>query len=98
MADEIVKIKELAFSYNGTNVIDGIDFCVEKGSFVSILGPNGSGKSTLINLISNVLKGFGGSITLFGKDIKKLSSRSVARLVAVVPHSARSHARWNGLP
>jgi len=89
MAGKVLKIKDLRFSYDGTRVIDGIDFCVEEGSFISILGPNGSGKSTLVNLASNVLKRFEGSIELYGKEIKKLHPGEVAKLVAVVPQ------HWN---
>jgi iron complex transport system ATP-binding protein len=88
MPDEILKICNLSFSYNGAKVIDNISFSAERGAFVSVLGPNGSGKSTLINLISNVLKGFEGSISIFGRDIKKMSSREIAKLIAVVPQSS----------
>ena len=87
MSDKIIKINNLSFSYNGLKVIDDISFSVEKGSFISVLGPNGSGKSTLINLISNALKGFDGSISICGMDIKKMSSKEIAKLVAVVPQS-----------
>lgn len=31
--------------------LDNINFCVEKGEFVSIVGPSGSGKSTLMNML-----------------------------------------------
>lgn len=85
MGEIILKINGLGFSYDGNRVLNGLDLEIEKGSFVSVLGPNGSGKSTLINLLSKVLKGHEGSIKLFGRDIKKLSSRDTAGFVAVVP-------------
>jgi len=88
MPDEILKISNLSFAYNGTKVIDNISFAVERGNFVSVLGPNGSGKSTLINLISNALKGYEGNISVFGRDIKRMSSRTIAKLIAVVPQSS----------
>ncbi|MCL5070212.1 MAG: ABC transporter ATP-binding protein, partial [Actinobacteria bacterium] len=81
----ILEIKDLSFSYGSSTVLDGLDFEIQEGSFVSILGPNGSGKSTLINLISKVLKGYEGCIKISGKDIKNLSSREIAKLAAVVP-------------
>lgn len=67
------------------NVLNNINLEVEQGSFVSILGPNGSGKSTLINLISKVLKDYSGTIKIFGRDIKALSSKEIAKFVSVVP-------------
>jgi len=85
MSEKILEVKNLSFSYDGTEVISDLDFKVYKGDFISILGPNGSGKSTLINLISKVLKCYKGSIEVFGKDIEKISSRDIAKLIAVVP-------------
>jgi iron complex transport system ATP-binding protein len=95
MPDEILKINNLSFSYNGTKVINNISFAAEKGSFVSVLGPNGSGKSTLINLISNALKGYEGSISVFGRDIKRMNSKEIAKLVAVVPQSSNPGFDFN---
>ncbi len=34
--------------------LDGVDFTVEKGEFVSIIGTSGSGKSTLLNMIGGL--------------------------------------------
>ena len=33
-------------------VLNGIDFHVERGEFVAVMGPSGSGKTTLLNCIS----------------------------------------------
>ena len=33
------------------NALDGIDFNVAQGEFVSVIGASGSGKSTLMNII-----------------------------------------------
>jgi len=85
MSDTVLKINGLGFSYDGNRVLDNLTLEVRKGSFVSILGPNGSGKSTLINLLSRVLKGYDGTIELFGRDLSGLSARESAGLVAVVP-------------
>jgi iron complex transport system ATP-binding protein len=88
LAEKILKVKNLSFSYDGSsalNVLSELNFEVEQGIFISILGPNGSGKSTLINLISKVLRGYKGNVEISGKDIEKMRSREIAKLVAVVP-------------
>ena len=51
----ILSVKNLSFSYGGSQIIDHIDFDINEGEFIAILGPNGAGKSTLINIISRVL-------------------------------------------
>ena len=85
MKEKIITIKNLSFAYDGSNVLDNINFDVASGCFLSILGPNGSGKSTLINLISKVLKNYKGEIIVKDRSIKNLNSKEIAKLVAVVP-------------
>ncbi len=41
-------------SFGGRPVLDGIDFDVAGGEFVSVIGPSGSGKSTLFGLIAGL--------------------------------------------
>ena len=74
MAKEIViKAKNLGFYYSDddkkTEVLDGVDFEIEKGSFVAVLGHNGSGKSTLAKLCNLILTPTSGELWLFGKKI-----------------------------
>ncbi len=85
MKEKILTIKNLSFAYDGSNVLDNINFDVASGCFLSILGPNGSGKSTLINLISKVLKNYKGEIIVKDRSIENLNSKEIAKLVAVVP-------------
>jgi iron complex transport system ATP-binding protein len=95
MKEKIITIKNLSFAYDGSNVLDNINFDVASGCFLSILGPNGSGKSTLINLISKVLKNYKGEIIVKDRSIENLNSKEMAKLVAVVPQY--SNAGFNFL-
>ena len=95
MKEKIITIKNLSFAYDGSNVLDNINFDVASGCFLSILGPNGSGKSTLINLISKVLKNYKGKIIVKDRSIENLNSKEIAKLIAVVPQY--SNAGFNFL-
>ncbi|MBU4293703.1 MAG: ABC transporter ATP-binding protein [Actinobacteria bacterium] len=95
MKEKILTIKNLSFAYDGSNVLDNINFDVASGCFLSILGPNGSGKSTLINLISKVLKNYKGEIIVKDRSLQNLNSKEIAKLVAVVPQY--SNAGFNFL-
>ncbi len=65
-----IEVKGLEFGYSPTEpkVLKGIDLCIEKGSFVSILGHNGCGKSTLAKLLCGILLPDRGCVTVDGLD------------------------------
>ncbi len=68
---KIIEVKDLSFAYDKAQVLNHINFEINKNDFVSINGANGSGKSTLLKLLIGELKNFEGIIKLFGEDISK---------------------------
>ncbi len=80
-----VEARNLHYSYNGTEVLKGINLKIEDGGeFVAILGPNGAGKSTLLKCLSGILRCNG--IYISGRPIGGEYSRNeLARLVAYIP-------------
>lgn len=67
-----LEIIDLARSFGGLHVIQGISFNVLPGERRLILGANGAGKTTLFNLIAGDLRPSSGRITLGGRDISGL--------------------------
>ena len=57
--------------------LDGVDFTVEKGEFVSIIGTSGSGKSTLLNMIGGLDHPTSGTETVDGKNIFSLKEEAL---------------------
>lgn len=49
-----VHVTDLTKSYNGREVLAGVNFDVEPGEFVSVIGPSGSGKSTIFNILAGL--------------------------------------------
>ncbi len=67
----MLELKNIAKSFDGTAVLEHIDFSVEDGEIISILGASGSGKTTLLNLILGILSPDGGQILFDGADITR---------------------------
>jgi len=68
----ILKTNSLKKHYGANaevKAIDGVDFAVESGEFVSVVGSSGSGKSTLLHLLGGLDRPTGGTVEINGKLI-----------------------------
>jgi iron complex transport system ATP-binding protein len=54
------------------------------GDLICLLGPNGAGKSTLLRTMSGMQPPLSGVVSIGGKNVAALSSRHIARQLAVV--------------
>ena len=61
--------------------LDGVNFELKQGDFVTILGTNGAGKSTLLNAIAGTVELDEGKISLDGTDITWLPEYKRAKLI-----------------
>ena len=52
--------------------LDGVDFSVQNGEFVSIVGTSGSGKSTLLHMLGGLDRPTSGKVFVDGQDIFSL--------------------------
>ena len=82
---EIV-FSNVSFSYNpDRQILKNISFTVPAGKKVAIVGPSGSGKSTIARLLYRFYDVNEGEILLDGKNIKKLTQKSLQATIGVVP-------------
>lgn len=66
MIKPIISIKHLSKTYDGVNVLNGIEWDVQKGDIVALLGKNGAGKSTLLECIMNIRQFEFGELKIWG--------------------------------
>jgi lipopolysaccharide export system ATP-binding protein len=71
---------DLAKTYGGRRVVDGVSLHVEPGEVVGLLGANGAGKTTTFYMIIGLERPQSGQITLAGRDITRLPMYLRARL------------------
>ena len=65
----IITVRGLKKSFNGIEVLKGIDLDIKKGEKIAIIGPSGCGKSTFLRCINCMEDPNGGSIYFQGVDI-----------------------------
>ncbi len=79
MSDVIVHCHHLCKSYyDGNmpiNVLQGVEFSINKGDCIAIVGPSGSGKSTLLHLLGGLDKPTAGHVFQQGVDWQSLSEK-----------------------
>ena len=82
----MLRFDKVDFRYPGMrhDVLSGISFEARRGETIGIVGPPGSGKSTLAHLIPRFYDVTGGSITIDGQDIAKVTLQSLRHAVGVV--------------
>jgi putative ABC transport system ATP-binding protein len=80
----VVRAKGLKKTYQmgeeTVHALNGVDFTVNRGEYISIMGPSGSGKSTLFNMIGGLDKPNEGRIYIDGVDIACLDTIELAWL------------------
>lgn len=78
----LVRAENVAKTYRSgaleVHAIKGVDFAIERSSFVSFVGPSGSGKTTLLNMIGCLDHPTSGRLTVLDTDIANLSRRAAA--------------------
>lgn len=83
--DGDIEIKDLSFSYdNEKTVLNDISATFKKHELISIVGESGCGKSTLASLLCGTTKGYIGSITIGGVEIKDIDEKTLMNNITAV--------------
>ena len=56
---------------NITRALDGVNFSVDEGEFVTVVGTSGSGKSTLLHMMGGLDTPTGGTVIVQGEELAK---------------------------
>ena len=79
---------DISYSVDAKKLLDSVNLRAGRGQFLGLIGPNGAGKSTLLRALSGMLRSHEGEVRLEGVDASSLSSKEIARMLALVPQVA----------
>ena len=78
-------VNDVSFAYDGDlAVLHNVSLEVIPGETIAIVGPSGGGKSTLCQLIPRFYDVSSGSITIDGRDVRKLTQKSIHENIGIV--------------
>jgi ABC-type multidrug transport system fused ATPase/permease subunit len=69
-------------------ILHGVDLSFPRGSFTAIVGESGCGKSTLAALLTGRNRGYTGSITVGGVELRDISEDSLMQSFTYVSHQS----------
>ena len=79
----------LRFSYEpDREILHGVDLRFPQGSFTALVGESGCGKSTIAAILMGRNKGYTGSVTIGGVELREVNESSLLRNITYVSHQS----------
>jgi spermidine/putrescine transport system ATP-binding protein len=87
----IVELKDIVVSYDGEQILKGINLDIKDKEFITLLGPSGCGKTTTLRIIGGFVSPDSGDVLFDGKKINdvpphKRNVNTVFQRYALFPH------------
>ena len=95
----VIEVENLTKTFGAVTAVDRVSFHVREGEIFGFLGPNGAGKTTTTRMLTGVVPMGGGSVRIFGHDIRKEPVRAKQRF-GVVPETSNAYVEltaWQNL-
>lgn len=79
-----ITFENVSFGYDEDKILNDITIHIPVGKKVALVGPSGSGKTTFCSLIPRFYEVTGGRVLVDGKDIRKVTQRSLRDAIGIV--------------
>jgi phospholipid/cholesterol/gamma-HCH transport system ATP-binding protein len=79
--DPVIRVKGLRNSFGSQVVHDGLDMEVRQNEIFGVVGGSGTGKSVLLRSILGLRHPDGGTVELYGRDVKTLAAADRGSLI-----------------
>ncbi|SIT40752.1 ABC transporter related protein (modular protein) [Paraburkholderia piptadeniae] len=91
VAGNALTVQDLVIGYGGKPVVNGVNFTIGHGEFVTLLGPSGSGKTSVLRAVAGYVQPEAGDIRIGARSMIGVSPRlrncgMVFQSYALFPH------------
>ncbi|MBQ3068901.1 MAG: ABC transporter ATP-binding protein [Clostridia bacterium] len=88
---DIITLKDIAVSFDGETILDGLDLSIHDGEFVTLLGPSGCGKTTTLRIIGGFITPDRGDVFFGDQRVNKVPPHkrrvnTIFQRYALFPH------------
>ena len=88
-SDCTIRCEKVHFSYEkDREVLHSVSMTFPMGSFTSIVGESGCGKSTISGIFMGRNKGYTGSVTVGGKELREITEGSLMKHFTYISHQS----------
>jgi iron complex transport system ATP-binding protein len=82
--NSILVVEDLSWHIKNKEILNSLNFSINRGEFVGIIGPNGAGKSSLLRCLYKKIIPTSGQILFQAKQLSSFPRRKLAQSIAVV--------------
>ena len=94
--ENAIEVRHLRKAFGTLKAVDGIEFELKQGEFLTVFGPNGAGKTTLIKILSGLTSPSSGTARVAGFDVSE-GHPDMRKEIGVISHSTALYADLTSL-
>lgn len=89
----IIEANGLVKAFGNKRALSNINFTINKGEIFGFLGPSGSGKTTTVKILTSQLLATGGTVNVFGQEIRKMNDADHKRRIGILTDNSALYER-----
>ena len=89
--ENAIEVRHLRKAFGTLKAVDGIDFELKQGEFLTVFGPNGAGKTTLIKILAGLTRPSSGTAKVAGFDIAE-GHPEMRKEIGIISHATALYA------
>ena len=89
--ENAIEVRHLRKAFGTLKAVDGIDFELKQGEFLTVFGPNGAGKTTLIKILAGLTQPSSGTAKVAGFYIAE-GHPEMRKEIGIISHATALYA------